>query len=327
MRVFSLLKRKECTMKQLLIALIWIPLVTFSQYPSDYTAEQAEVYFGDHNLLIMHGEDMIREGWAHLPQTLFWKRIMELDSDSLVLNVAATREILEVVDYNEWKLLSADAKELKRITLREKYGLDPNETIYATSGKNHFYRFEDVLFTIPQGIEVFERLGVDPWYAQSILLIESPGQLKKSVAGAYGAFQLMPGVARMYGLTVNRYEDERKDFQRSAYAAARLMREVCIPEAKRILLDHHIAFEENEWWFRLFVMHVYHAGSGNVRAVVSKINPSEGGIQLIQEMWQNKAAGFGNNSQNYSQLTLAAQLKMYEMLKNRSESVYFCQHP
>ncbi len=51
---------------------------------------------------------------------------------------------------------------------------------------------------------------VDPWYAQSILLIESPGQMKKSISGAYGAFQLMPGVARAQGLIVNKTLDERK---------------------------------------------------------------------------------------------------------------------
>ena len=66
-----------------------------------------------------------------------------------------------------------------------------------------------------KGIKVFESSGVDPWYAQAILLIESPGQMKKSRDGAYGPFQLMPKVARAQGLTVNRYTDEREDFDRA----------------------------------------------------------------------------------------------------------------
>jgi hypothetical protein len=31
-------------------------------------------------------------------------------------------------------------------------------------------------------------------------------------------------------------------------------------------------------------------------------------------MWQNSAAGFGNNSQNYSQLALSAQIILNELI-------------
>ena len=45
---------------------------------------------------------------------------------------------------------------------------------------------------------------MDPWYAQAILMIESPNKLQKSNAGAYGSFQLMKDVARLFGLKVNK---------------------------------------------------------------------------------------------------------------------------
>jgi hypothetical protein len=77
-------------------------------------------------------------------------------------------------------------------------------------------------------------------------------------------------------------------------------------------------------WFRLFVLHVYHAGAMNVAAVVNKIQPTEGSQELIKAMWQNSAAGFGNNSQNYSQLALAAQLILHDMVYQNCTEISPC---
>jgi hypothetical protein len=38
-------------------------------------------------------------------------------------------------------------------------------------------------------------------------------------------------------LTVNKYVDERKDFNKSAFAASQLLRTICIPQAYRILCN------------------------------------------------------------------------------------------
>ena len=149
-------------------------------------------------------------------------------------------------------------------------------------------------------------------------------QLKKSSVGAYGAFQLMPGVARAMGLTVNNSIDERKDFEKSAMGSARLIKRVCIPEAKKILVSHNIQFNENDLWFRLFVLHVYHAGAINVRAVVNKINPTAGSQDLIKAMWQTSAASFGNNSKNYTQLALASQIILNELVYQSGASIFDC---
>jgi hypothetical protein len=208
--------------------------------------------------------------------------------------------------------------------LRAQYGLDPSARIYVTSGKNDFYKFNEVYPQLSKGVAAFERYGVDPWYAQAILLIECPGQMKKSISGAYGSFQLMPDVARAAGLTVNSSIDERKDFDRCAYGSASLIRKVCIPEAKRILDRHQLTYNESDLWFRLFVLHVYHAGSMNVAAVVNKIQPTVGSQQLILDMWQNTAGGFGNNSQNYTQLALAAQLILHEMVYQQCDEITNC---
>jgi hypothetical protein len=217
--------------------------------------------------------------------------------------------------FADWTKQTEYQKDVYKDSLKKVYGLDPNLKINVTFGKNDFYKIKEVTPTISDGIREFRNLGVDPWYAQSILMIESPAQMKKSESGAYGPFQLMPSVARAYGLKVNNYIDERADFKRSAYGAAKLIKQVCIPEARNILKRHNITYNESDLWFRLFVMHVYHAGSGNVSAVMRKIQPTSGGQELIQKMWTTSAGAFGNSSQNYTQITLAAHLVLNELIK------------
>ena len=148
--------------------------------------------------------------------------------------------------------------------------------------------------------------------------------MKKSVAGAYGAFQLMPDVARSQGLTVNNYRDEREDFERCAYGSARLIQRSCIPSAKRILDSYSLDYKETDLWFRLFVLHIYHAGAGNIAAVLAKIQPKIGSQQIILDMWQNTAGSFGNSSQNYSQLALAAQLIIHDMIYDQCDEISDC---
>lgn len=255
------------------------------------------------------------ERWHDLAQPKFWQKIMRLSPDSCILNVGATREIIEVTSVKSWNSLSDSQKDAYRDSVRNSKGLSTDEKIFMTTGKNDFYQFNAVIPSITRGIEVFNENGVDPWYAQAILLIESPGKLAKSNVGAYGPFQLMKAVAIKQGLTVNNNIDERKDFDKSAWAAGKLIKNTCIPEAKRILSAHNVPFSENELWFRLFVLHIYHAGAGNVAQVINAIQPSEGGQQLITTMWQTKAGHFGNASQNYSQLALASFLVLQEMIE------------
>ena len=297
----------------LLILLITCSNYGFSQ-KNNWEDEKILVHNYNSISQIMSANQIFEKRWDILPQAQFWKKIMRLSPDTCVVNIAKNRHVLETLPSDKWIYLSKDHKKKFRDSMRNKYGLSQDDLIYVTTGKNHFYKFDDVYPSISKGVEVFDSLCVDPWYAQSILLIESPGQLKKSVSGAYGPFQLMPRVARAQGLTVNQVIDERKDFNRSAYGAASLLKKVCIPEAKKILNKYKIPYCENDIWFRLLVLHVYHAGAYNVAAVVDKINPTRGTQELIKNMWQNKAAGFGNCSQNYSQIAIAAHLILNDIV-------------
>lgn len=296
----------------------------YSQPLDSWDEEKIEVKKGAEQNTILSAHALISEGWAELPQPKFWKQIMELSPDSCLVNIAESRIIVAKMSLNDWNAQSDLEKNNYRDSIRSTYNLSSDARIFVTSGKNDFYKFDVVYSSLSEGVEAFERYGVDPWYAQAILLIESPGQLKKSRSGAYGPFQLMPAVARAQGLTVNKYTDERADFDRSAYGASRLISKVCIPEAKRILENHGLKYKEDDIWFRLFVLHVYHAGAGNVSAVVDKIAPQQGNMEIITAMWQNTAAQFGNNSQNYSQLALASQLILHDIVHTNSDYVLKC---
>ena len=185
--------------------------------------------------------------------------------------------------------------------------------ILLTPGKSFFYDFEKASENFDKGLNDFIANGVDPWYAQAILMIESPNKLQKSNVGAYGPFQLMKDVARLFGLVVNKHLDERKDFDRSAFAASSLIKKICIPKTKEILDSLGIKdYKENELWFRLLVMHAYHAGSGNLKKAMFSFRPKEGGMNIIYTLWHTETKKFKSASQNYSQLVLAAILEVNE---------------
>jgi membrane-bound lytic murein transglycosylase D len=74
-----------------------------------------------------------------------------------------------------------------------------------------------------------------------------------SWVGAKGPWQLMPETARQLGLKVNGKIDERKDFYKSTYAAAKYLAEL-----------HDIY---NDW---LLVIAAYNCGPGNVNTAIKK---------------------------------------------------------
>ncbi len=256
------------------------------------------------------------ERWDTLSQPNFWRALMNMHNDSALINIGSTRQIIQKVSIKEWNNQSDEQKDCFRDSIRSYYSLSAESRIFVTTGRKFFYDFSNVMPTISRGIEVFKENNVDPFYAQAILLIESPNKLQKSNTGAYGSFQIMKKVAINLGLKVNKIEDERKDFDKSAWAAAKLIRTICIPELNKILDDHCITYSPTEIWYRLMVMHVYHAGAGNVKKVIDVINPEKGDMALITTMWQTEAGGFKNASQNYSQLVLASMFELDNILNN-----------
>ena len=131
----------------------------------------------------------------------------------------------------------------------------------------------------------------------------------------------MKPVARQLGLKVNKHVDERSDFNKSAWAAAKLIRTICIPYTNKMLDARGITYNQTDLWYRLLVLHVYHAGAGNVAKAINVIDPCEGNIELIKSLWQTKAGQFGIASQNYSQVALANLIEL-DLLLKQMELVY-----
>jgi hypothetical protein len=259
---------------------------------------------------IVSTSQVYAQGLDTAQQVKFWRRIMRLTPDSGLVNMQGTRKVFATFSSKEWEALGEPKQMAYRDSVRKAHNIADSVSIFFTKGKNDFYNAEAVLPEIDRAIPIFIQENVDPFYAQAILLIESPGKVRKSNVGAMGSFQLMKSVAIKMGLKVNKYIDERKDFDKSAWAAAKLIRTICIPLANQMLEKRGIAYNKNDLWYRLLVLHIYHAGAGNVEKVLAKINPCEGGISLIQTMWVTKAGSFGNSSQNYSQLALAALVEL-----------------
>lgn len=261
------------------------------------------------------------EGWDTLAQVKFWRKVIRLQPELCLLNVASTREVLYEFPTIFYDTLSRDAKRHFKDSLRKTFNIPQGQRLYITYGKQDFYQLQSVIPEIDQAIPLFAREGVDPWYAQAILLIESPGRLQESPTGAYGPFQLMKYVGRQHGLTINEEVDERADFMLAAKASAAHFRNICIPETKRMLRVKGIQFEEHELWFRLLVLHVYHAGASNVNGALKTIRPYRGGMDLIRTLWQTRYRRFGNSSQNYSQVALATLLELDYILAIEGETI------
>lgn len=254
-----------------------------------------------------------------ISNVVFWRQVMKLDKDSAYINIASNRQIVDKMAAKDWNNWSDSIKEQYRDSIRVAYHLADSARILVTTGKSFFYNFDNAYTHFDRGIKAFIENGVDPWYAQAILLIESPNKLQKSNAGAYGSFQLMKDVARLFGLKVNKHVDERANFERSAYAASSLIKVICIPKTKQILDSLHITYNETDLWFRLLVMHSYHAGAGNVKKALYNFMPTQGDMSLIYTLWHTETKHFKSASQNYSQLVLAAMLEMNERLEIPTE--------
>lgn len=264
---------------------------------------------------------LYEQKWDTLSQPTFWRKVMNMRRDSAIVNIAQSRVVLDKISLRGWDKKSEGLKQYYKDSLIEAYNLPKNTNIYITAGKNHYYDFEKVLPKIGRSLHIFKGLKVDPWYAQAILLIESPAALQYSPVGAYGSFQLMKDVATEFGLVVNDSIDEREDISKSARAAAGLIAKRCIPQTRWMLRKRNIPFREDELWFRLLVLHSYHAGAGNVDGVLEKIAPKQGGMELMKKVWRTEYKGFKNASQNYSQVALASFLELDLLMAGLPDSV------
>lgn len=311
----------NCNAQSLASTLPKLPTITTAP-ANTFLVEKYLIGYNDvSKVQFLNDSVLYAQGWNNLPQAIFWKKIMALSPDSAIVSNSVNREMLDKIDFKSWNNLSETSKTLYRDSIRKYNNIPDSTAIFITGGKRNFYEFKKAIPTISKAVNAFNSFGVDPWYAQAIILIESPGKFNtKSTVGANGPFQLMKSVAVKYGLKVNKYVDERTDVEKSALAASKLISRICIPYVRKMLDSTPVVYNETDLFFRLLVLHAYHAGAGNLSGVIKKINPCEGGMPLIQQVWQTTYRGFKNSSQNYSQLALAAFISFDELTK--SDSIY-----
>jgi len=255
----------------------------------------------------------------------FWKMDAELDPDSFIVVNKKTREVLDVIHKNRVLDIErgGNLKEFARLySFNQKH--QDSILVKFVKGRQGFFNFDSIGPKLKEAFHVFSNLGVNPNLAQLLLLIESPNNPNAtSVSGARGHFQLMPSVARKYGLKVNRWKDERIDFSKSAKAAANLIRRYCIPEAERICKNMGLAYSQNDLWFQLLALHIYNAGAGTVsKAVYIYKGVISNGELLIRTLWNTKYGRFGNSSQNYTQVALGSYLAYRSFLIQKSSGFY-----
>ncbi len=257
------------------------------------------------------------------PEIAFWVQDILLSEDSFMVVDQMSRSVVDVIHKKE-VLNIENGGNLK--CLGQLYqGIcfsDGDARIKFVRGRKSFFDFQKIAPYIQEGIRIFEEHKVNPIYAQLLLLIESPNNSHAvSIAGARGHFQLMPDVARKYGLRVNRYTDERVNFQRSAMAAAKLFKYYCIPSARRICENLELDYKETDLWFQLLTLHIYNAGAGNVKKAALLHKGVEDGNSLITSLWHTRKGAFGNSSQNYSQLCLASYRCYKEYFEHLSATI------
>ncbi|MEN9312257.1 MAG: hypothetical protein RL747_1697 [Bacteroidota bacterium] len=251
------------------------------------------------------------------PPIQFWQKVILLTKDSCIVVHKDSRNMMDVISAKRLDSLVDYAKlEVTAQCYRDSFGYETCELVKFVRGKREFFDFKKVGPLVDDAKKVFNEIGVNPIYAQFILLIESPNNPRaRSISGAVGHYQLMPFVAKKYGLVITSARDDRHDFALSSMAAAKLMRDYCIPNAQRMAVSVGLEPDLDQLWFQLLVMHVYNAGAGNVRKAVAAVGEVKSGEELIMKLWKTQAGAFGNSSQNYSQLALASYINYLDWLR------------
>jgi len=266
------------------------------------------------NTKFVYCHELKTERLDTLARTIFWRKLMNTSKDTFVFYASPEKVVLAAFPADTYNLYSEVQKDKFKDSLRASNGLATDKRIMYAMGRNHFYNVSSVVSDIEKSNVIFKQQGVDPFYAQAILLIESPGKLAKSTVGAFGPFQLMKSVGLKYGLKINSKIDERGNLEKSAVAACKLISSICIPYTNKMLAKYNMAYCETDLWYRLLVLHVYHAGAGNVAKALNVMQPQVGNMAMIMQLWNTNAGGFQNCSQNYSQVAIASLFELEDYL-------------
>lgn len=98
---------------------------------------------------------------------------------------------------------------------------------FTVQGRGHYSRYIERGARYRTAVEeILKQHGVPPELYYLALIESGFAVHAKSTASAVGIWQFISGTGRRYGLRINRYVDERKDFLRATEAAARYLRDL-----------------------------------------------------------------------------------------------------
>src|SRR6185503_14007088 len=107
-------------------------------------------------LSFLHDPSLYSEGWDTLGQTKFWREVINLTSDTCIINVASCRQSLQKVCRGDWMQLSEEEKKYIKDSLTCVNNMGDDCMLYVTAGKGEFYELKKMLPDISKSILVFE---------------------------------------------------------------------------------------------------------------------------------------------------------------------------
>ncbi len=233
---------------------------------------------------------ILQEPIASLEEKTFTEEIKQsIDNNQPgELDKASSEETIEAKESEATiKSLTEEAlyqKEHFELTIPESPKIEYWVSMYSEKMREPFEislsRFDRVS---PVMEKIFEDAGL-PKDLVYLSLIESGGKCNaRSHAGAVGYWQFMPGTAKVYGLRVDKWVDERKNLEKSTLAATNYLK--------------NLYSEFNDWYLACAA---YNSGEGKLRRLM-KSNPE------VNSFWDiNNSMSIKNETLNFVPKLLAA---------------------
>ena len=164
----------------------------------------------------MNDEMLYKEGWNNLAQPIFWQQVMSLSPDSGIVNLGATRQVLDKIYMKEWNKLSDLERGLYKDSVRKCNNIPDSVSLLVTGGKKEFYDFKVAKqgYIGPNGKKLVAKKGIEVGnifqlgfhYSSKMKganFRDSEGKEKPYYMGCYGI-----GLARTLAAVVEVYNDE-----------------------------------------------------------------------------------------------------------------------
>ncbi len=156
--------------------------------------------------------------------------------------------------------------------IEESFMYDPvmnqmkNSSVQIYKEENFFQAMDDAYFFIPTVKNILTKHGIPPELL-FIAMAESNFSSKAySVKRASGLWQFMPQTARLYGLRVDKYVDERMDLIKSTEAASKYL--------------NNLYAQFGKWYLAVIA---YNCGSGKLSRAIQSANSDELSVLLDPE--------------------------------------------